>query len=150
MQISKHFQSHELVAPEFHNSEFPDIWFISQWQIQVAEFFRERFGTTIINDYGFGGEMYAAGITYTMSGTRPPRENVIGSRWSQHKFMNALDLKFDAYTPDEVRDDMQNNPMVYLEQGITTTESGEIADTWVHVDGRLWGEELSNVQIVGS
>lgn len=148
MKISKNFDSHELVAPEHHNSDYPDIWFISKWQESAVEFFRERFGPTFVNDYGFGGEVYAQGITYTMSGTRPP-DTDIGAKWSQHKLANALDLKFQNVTPDEVREDMKNNPGIYLMHGITTTESGKIANTWVHVDGRQWNKELKEVQIVG-
>jgi len=138
MKINSYFQGHEIAPPEVHNSgHLKDIWFISRWQIRVSEFFRKRFGETIINDYGFGGEQYASNITYKMSGTRPPNTNV-GAFWSQHKFKNALDFKFKHATPDEVREDILKNQSLYLKAEVTTIESGEIADSWVHIDGRVW------------
>lgn len=149
-KVSKNFHDHELVDPEImENDDLLADWFISEWQIQVAEELRKRYGVIIINDYGFGGGTYAEDITYNYSGTRPPFKHVIGAMWSQHKFMNALDVKPKELTNDELKDDILKNEQFFLNLGVTTMESRDIADTWTHLDGRRWGYDIAHIQIVG-
>jgi len=48
----------------------------------------------------------------------------------------AFDCTIKGYTADEVRQKILDNEGLFMEEGLTTLESGEYATTWVHSDIR--------------
>ncbi len=79
----KYFSPQELMPPELNANLW--IYVFDPNILRLADIFRERFGTTIINNYAFGGATKYAGFReFNYPG---------GSKYSQHKFGRALDLK---------------------------------------------------------
>jgi len=70
------------------------------------------------------------------SGFREP-ECTIGARLSDHKRGIALDIVPKDITPEEIRQDIISNFLVYRKLGLTTIEMG--TDTWLHISLRYTG-----------
>lgn len=141
-RISKHFSLEEFVDPEYirleEAGELLARWYVSKWQVDVAEFLRKRYGVTYINTYAWDDN------GRTEAGTRLPTTKT-GATFSQHKYMNALDPQFKKVSAEEVRNDCLANMDLFREYGITTIESGEYAPTWFHCDGRDWNDKRIHV-----
>lgn len=129
-KISDNFYTAELVHPRFLELFGARAkWYISQWQIDTAEFIRDFFNRpVIINDYMWGGKMQNRG-------TRPPNSTV-GAYYSQHKMMMAIDFHIKGLTIDHIYNVILSNQSVFMQHGITTIESVEFTPGWIHVDGR--------------
>ena len=102
----------------------------------TADALRERFGTTTINSWLWGGR-------YKESGLRD-FNTTTGAKLSQHKFGNADDCKFKNATPEEVRQDIKANPDRDCYKFITCVEEG--TKTWFHFDVR----NHENVEVLES
>lgn len=141
MTWPKNFSGPEFVPPEIWK-RFGDksIWFLDPRILDLSQFFRDRFEAVMrINTWSAGGNL-------SLRGFRPPATS-IGALLSQHKFGRAIDFNIDGYSPDEIRQDIFDNEQMYLrETPLTTIESGEIADTWVHADIRSTG--LNEILVV--
>ena len=126
----KYFQLHEVVYPGAIQARGEQAWQLMDDRIlRAADWLREKFGPCVINGK-FGGK------GFTESGLRDPF-TATGSKFSQHKFGRALDLKFTKVSVKEVYDYILSNQPEARENGITTVES--ILDTsgkWLHIDCR--------------
>jgi len=135
MQIRKDFDLREFVPPEiwrrFHGASR---WFIDEDTLDLAQFIREYFGKRVtINNWHYGGD-------FRYRGFRPPGCDG-GASLSQHKFGKAIDFNVSGLSPDEVREEIFANKSTFMNEGLTTLEDGEIADTWVHADLRNTGDD---------
>lgn len=124
---AKYFATYELLPPELENS-VPDVykWLLFDDRlIWTADALRELFGPAVCNNWKSGGP-------YSLRGMRPMTDTT-GSKYSQHRFGRALDLKFKNATADEVRADMKANPTREAYKYIRGIEEGI---TWFHFDVR--------------
>jgi len=136
MKISEHFESEEFLSKETHAAivakGLQPQWFIDIDLVGFCEWLREKCGTSvIINNWKWQGQ-------YNFSGLRGPKD--MGAELSQHKFMNAIDVKVKGFTPAQLRDIIFDNFDYLNEQfGITTIEKIKDTPTWLHVDRRWTG-----------
>lgn len=167
--LSKNFSDHELLPPEIYNNKYPNKWFINRLQVAFLQFVKDWFvkamvgvmfmtkgGTRkkvtnvliVVNNWKTGGKK-------KYSGFRPPNCTT-GGRLSQHRFKDGVDwetiLIFEDGTREElsanmVREEIIDNEKVFMEQGLTTLESGKFAPGWTHADFR-W-TDLDHILIVG-
>jgi len=107
------------------------LWFIDPKVIQIARFVRNRMGKPVnINTWKWrenGGFQY-----------RGLREQgvAIGAAFSQHRFGRGLDLDVVGMGVSEIMEDIQKQPKLYMEAGVTTVEDPKFTPTWVHFDCR--------------
>lgn len=98
--------------------------------LDLAQFYRDFFQARVtVNDWAWNED------GFTLRGYRPPRTDT-GAELSQHKFGRAFDCDIEGYSADEVRSIIQANEGIFMSEGLTTIESGEIATTWIHSDIR--------------
>jgi len=130
MQVRPNFDLREFVPPSVWNRfGTASQWFLDPRMLDLAQFYRDYFEAPVrVNDWHYGGD-------FTERGFRVPDTNT-GARLSQHKFGRAFDCNVEGYTPDEVRREIKQNEKLFMEKGLTTLESGDIATTWVHSDIR--------------
>ena len=123
--IPKHFKIEELVPPEYMSKYTPyQLWMMFDSRIlKGADMLRERHGSMTINNWLWGGD-------YKYSGIRP-ESWYKGPSASQHRFGRALDPKFKKSTPQEVRQDIKNNIMLF---GDFIKRVEKDTPTWVHID----------------
>lgn len=150
MNIRPNFDVREFVPPRVWN-QFgrASRWFLDPRMLDLAQFYRDYFDAPVrVNDWHFGGADSASRSDsdqssshtqyegdFTERGFRLPDSNV-GARLSQHKFGRAFDCNVRGLTPDEVRSRIMDNEALFMAEGLTTLESGDIATTWVHSDVR--------------
>ena len=135
MKLTKNFYLHEFINPDILKwyGEVVSLGFIDNRIVDIAQFFRDRFGKPIV----INGEFL--GITFTESGLRKFNTQT-GAIMSQHKFGRAVDLKWEGMDADEVRADIINNYEKFRSKGLTTVEKD--TDTWIHVDCRFTKDNL--------
>ena len=123
---SKYFVIQELVSEAIYNKRGEKAWeLLNPKLIKTMDTIKERFplGTMTINNWKWGGTRDESGLRTAESGYYSPT--------SQHSLGNAIDAVFNAYTAEEVRQDIINNPSSYpYVKGIETDIS------WLHVDVR--------------
>jgi hypothetical protein len=129
MKVSKDFSVFELVD-EGTYEKFGDssVWFLDERTFPILQYFRERFGSTTVNTWKWGGSLNYRGFR--------PIHCAIGGTYSQHRFGRGFDITCKDATPDEIRDDILRNESLYLSKGLTTIEMGV---DWVHWDIRNTG-----------
>ena len=137
MKVSKNFESEEFLSKETHDylvSKGISVqWFVDKQMVEFCEWLKAKCNNAkvIINDWKWKGQ-------YNYSGLRSPKD--IGAEYSQHKFMNAVDIKVDGYTPTQLRQSVVDNfSYINKEFGITTIEKIKDTPTWLHVDKRWTG-----------
>jgi hypothetical protein len=130
MQIRKDFDLREFVPPSvWQDFGAASRWFLDPRMLDLAQFYRDFFSApVIVNSWAWNGRFEERGF-------RLPTTNT-GARLSQHKFGRAFDCNVEGMTPEEVREHIMDNEALFMEKGLTTLESGEIAKTWVHSDIR--------------
>jgi len=140
MKIWRNFDLREFVPPAvWKDFGSASRWFLDPRMLDLAQFYRDFFDTPVrVNDWHYGGN-------FTERGFRLPGTNT-GARLSQHKFGRAFDCNVRGLTPDEVRSRIEANENLFMEKGLTTLESGEIATGWVHSDIRT--TDQNNIMIV--
>jgi len=140
MKLSKNFRLEEFVPQGiWANFGKSSIWFIDKRIVDIAQFFRDRYGHEItINDWAFGGHRTGSGLRYW--------DTAVGAQMSQHKFGRAIDMKWLTYdmNMDVVREDIRQNEAEFMACGLTTVEEG--TDTWLHADCRWTG--LSQIKFI--
>jgi len=123
---SKYFEIHEIVSKDMYHLKGEKAWrYVHKDLIQAIDTLKERFpqGTATINNYYWGGDRQ-------WSGLRTP-DSPYFSFTSMHSFMQAVDIKFSAYTAEEVRKDILTNQELY-----PTIKGLELGVSWVHIDIR--------------
>lgn len=137
MKVSEHFDSEEFLSKEVHNyvvskGLLPQ-WYIDKGLVEFCEWLKKKCNgaKVVINDWKWKGQ-------YNYSGLRGPKD--IGAELSQHKFMNAIDVKVEGYTPIQIRQIIIDNfSEVNRSFGITTIERVNDTPTWTHIDKRWTG-----------
>jgi len=150
MKIRPDFDLREFVPPSvWQDFGVASRWFLDPRMLDLAQFYRDYFGSPVrVNDWHYGGADSASRSDsdqssshtqyegdFTERGFRLPDTNT-GARLSQHKFGRAFDCNVEGLTPNEVRREIKQNEDLFMEKGLTTLESGDIATTWVHSDIR--------------
>jgi hypothetical protein len=152
----KHFAIEEVFPPETVQDSLEngivkeDIWRIMDLRILLTlDRLRERFGTTVVNDYLWGG-------SNTYRGFRPSNSLVdldylrryreFKASWSsftsQHCFGRAIDCKFKNVSAEEVRADIKADPFNPTYEYITAIEENT---SWLHFDVRSWNKQESGI-----
>jgi len=133
MKITENFYSEEFISKDTHKEivkkGLEPRWFINKDLVLFCEWLKQKTkGSVIVNNWKWSGQ-------YHLSGLRGPKD--IGAELSQHKFMNAIDIKVKGYTPSQLRDIIVDN-FEYINKtfGITTIEKIEDTPTWLHIDTR--------------
>ena len=135
MKATKNIAWYELVPKAYYRnnegyaSAFQRV--MDQGIVQAGQWFIERWGTTYLNDWYWGGGNDSRGWR--------PADDPDGAALSQHKFGRALDGSPESASPVEVHVDIINNPQLYLDAGITTFETVWLTPSWVHMDNRWHG-----------
>jgi hypothetical protein len=131
----KYFALNEVVYPGAIQARGEQAWQLMDERIlRGADWLREKFGPCTIN-----GKFNGKG--FSESGLRDPFTTT-GSKFSQHKFGRALDLKFHKVTCKEVYDYIIRNPGEARDNGITTVEDINYTGSWLHCDCRLLPESF--------
>lgn len=119
----KYFKIHELVPPNIYKRyKERAIMFLDSRIVYMADLLREELDVPCtINNYYWEGN-------YSNSGLRDFTSR-IGSKYSQHKFGRALDLKFKNIKAETVRQHILTNQDKY--KFITRMEKNV---SWVHID----------------
>ena len=134
MKLTKNFYLHEFINPDILNwYGNVSLGFIDNRIVDIAQFFRDRYGKPIVINGEFGG------LTFTESGLRKFNTRT-GALMSQHKMGRAVDMKWEGMVADEVRADIINNYEKFRSKGLTTVEKD--TDTWIHVDCRFTKDNL--------
>lgn len=141
MQVSEHFELIEFIDPVTY-SNFADnsIWFIDQRLINVAEAFRVIVNKpVIINDWHIHGKYKESGLRTFNTTT--------GSKYSQHRYGRAADLKVKGMTGQQLFNVAKANWDMLKEFGLTTVENPQATPTWLHCDTRQW-QDTTELHIV--
>jgi len=130
MQVRPDFDLREFVPPSVWEAfGAASRWFLDPRMLDLAQFYRDYFDASVtVNTWAWNGRFKERGF-------RLPDTNT-GARLSQHKFGRAFDCNIAGMTPEEVRERIMDNEALFMDKGLTTLESGEIAKTWVHSDIR--------------
>lgn len=138
MKITKNFSLQELVDKEtFERWGNFSMRFLDKDTVKLLQFFRDRYGSTTVNNWAYGGNLQYRGF-------RPPNCTVGGSM-SQHRFGRAFDINCTEWSPDEIREDILKRQDLFLEQGLTRIEDGAFAPTWLHFDTAWTGDDHIHV-----
>lgn len=163
-----------LPQPVYEHPTRNPLWYLDEGTVGLAQFFRDWWGVPVyLNNWHRGGERNLAGfrlpetgiidhlqeegigvekaerMKQDMLGLNGLDEEILtlGSWWSQHKFMKAIDPKIDGLSADDARQEIMDHQQEFMEAGLTTLESGTFAPTWVHADRRITG--LDHILMVG-
>lgn len=155
MKVAADFDIREFVPETLWEQFGPKcIWFINPTIITLAQFYKDYFSgyfqqevNIIINDWLWGGRFDERGYRYPKSET--------GSKLSFHRggLCSAFDCEIriaetgEEIEPDLIREIILKNEAEFMQQGLTTLESGEYATGWIHSDCRNTG--LKYILIVG-
>ena len=124
---STKFKIHELVPLRLYNSVHEDVlWgMIDDKLIETIDYLKELFpeGSMTINNYMWGGERGWSGLRTKDSSYYSPT--------SQHSIGKAVDIVFSAYTTDEIRQYILDNPSEFPHVG-----GIELLVSWLHLDVR--------------
>lgn len=145
IRLTNNFWLDEFVAPEIYKRfQGNSLIFVNPLLIKIVQLLRNRFGCVIINNWSQHGKIDASEFLlleesqkqnyFTKSGLRSPWCSV-GATYSQHKFGNAVDLKFTTATPKQVRKDIiKNYDTLYKPLGLMAMEDN--TTSWLHIDCR--------------
>lgn len=128
------------VSDNFNLSEFLDKESSTNLEriINIAQFVRTETKLPVtINNWESGGQ-------YQFSGYRPP-QCTIGSKTSEHRVFNAIDLKIGKMTGKEMFDWAVKNANKLYELGVRRIEDTSLTPTWLHLDCKEHGKIAINV-----
>ena len=128
MYKCKYFKIYELVPPTVYQERGHKAWeLLDENLLRVIDELRNIFGSATINSWKWGGE-------FKWSGLRTANCK-IGSKYSQHRFGRAADMKFKNISPKEVRAIIKNDARFWGRvMGIKCIENK--TPSWLHVDVR--------------
>lgn len=135
MKISKNFYAEEFLSKEDYehiiSRDLDPRWYIDKGIVDFLEWLKimTNGAKITINDWKWGG-------VYNLSGLRSFSCD-IGAELSQHKFINAVDIKVEGWSVEGIFAIISDN-FEYINKhfGITTTEDIKKTPTWNHVDTR--------------
>ena len=155
MKVSKNFDIREFVPQAlWDDKKKASLWYVSPIVIQLAQFYKDFFSdyfgeevTVTINDWLWGGVYHNRGYRFPMT--------EVGSPLSFHRggMCTAFDCEIRVKStgqeidPNRIREIILENEKLFMEQGLTTLESGRFAPGWIHSDHRNTG--LDTILIVG-
>lgn len=136
----KNFRVEELVSSHLYQLLGDNSWslFNGEFLVEVDQFvsdIKEDLGckSVVINDWLWNGP-------FTQSGFREANSTT-GSKKSQHRQGNALDLKFVGITIDEALDYLIKHqdryPYIKRYEDLSATRSTNKYGGWLHLDGKL-------------
>jgi len=97
MYKCEHFIIQELVDPKTYKERGEKAWkLFDPLLLMGIDILRDKWGPCTINDWFWGGK-------FKWSGLRT-KDCKIGAVYSDHRFAQAFDLKFENATPKEIRD----------------------------------------------
>jgi len=139
MYKPKYFRLQELVPREIYENTPPErhgrLWKVFDERLLITEDrLRERFGRATINNWYNGGNLQYRGWR--------PFNCGIGSELSQHKFGRGADSNHADASPEEIREDIINNPDRKEYEFITCIEMDV---TWLHKDIRNHDTQANGV-----
>ena len=132
LKLTEHFYIDEFLDIETYNAWVHDF---KKWKYydsllkvaNIAEFIREKVGKAVtINDWGLGGQFQFSGFRGTLC--------KIGSPASEHRKMNALDVKCSGFYGEEWELFVVHNKADLMQLGVSRVEHKSIAKTWLHLD----------------
>jgi len=141
----KYFQLYELMPEDMYKQLINQGWSVPKiWQVFFdvrillsADRLRSKYGKMSANTWYWGGQ-------HNYRGVRQP-DCKIGAKYSQHKYGRALDL-VPLETPLEtIWADMDQAPMAYQFEFITTCERNV---SWLHVDCRNHNKNQHGILLV--
>jgi hypothetical protein len=149
MYKPKYFAAHEVVPPHIYKQRKNSSFLMMDERIlKAADILREQFGPAYINTYNLKNSPYGRGFKW--SGLRDElfKKEMQGkkfSKFSDHFYGRALDLKFPKTSPKKVRKwiklhkdfyvpDPKNSTLITIQEVITCVE--EDTPTWVHISCR--------------
>lgn len=122
MKLARNIQDYELL-PEKLLGMNPYI-FLDIRLINVVQKFIDRYGTTIYNDYHWGGNNDSRGFR--------PFDDKDGSIYSDHKFGRAADGVPKYVDVLSIHEDAIKKPTIFTNMGITMIEVASLTPTWIH------------------
>jgi len=133
MYKTKHFKIEELISQPLYelfkiSGKLYQLWGCFDDRIlKTADALREHYGKAYINNWLWGGNNHDKGFrTFDCE---------IGAVWSQHKFGRALDLWFENYTSEKIREEISAAIPESLEKsGLHFIRRIEEDVDWLHVD----------------
>lgn len=127
----KHFKAQELVPPSVYNVRGDkSIQLFDTNALKLIDWLRDRYGSTTINDWSWGGNFSQSGLrTVEFYGS----DESYHKSFSQHKYGRAFDLKFKDVSAEEIRTDLK---AMWELQGLGFPITLEDDVSWVHVDTR--------------
>jgi len=136
MKLTQNFDLREFVPPEiFEKFGANSIWFVDNRLVSLAQFVRDHFNRPIvINDWYRGGKRKYSGYR--------PHDCPVGVVNSQHRFGRAMDIVVKNMLPDEIREAIRKDKVLFFQAGLRAIEND--TPTWVHLDirnsnnGLLW------------
>lgn len=118
-----YFTSAEFCSRDAYAKLGPQVMrYVNSLAAFTADQLRHKFGPTTINSWSWNGDRQYSGL-------RLPEEPYYRLT-SDHSFGNALDMVFNDYTAQEVRDYIEQNPDEF--PFITFIEEGTKVD-WLHI-----------------
>lgn len=129
MRIAKNFVLQEFVSHEtWRRFGTNSIWFIDPKIVAICQFLRNKFAVKItINDWHLGGNYFESGFRDSLS--------TVGSKFSQHRFGRAADIKVKGLNSNLVRKFIIEDYKELNKLGLTSIEID--TETWVHIDTRF-------------
>ena len=131
IKVSEFFYLDELVAPEiYHKWGAKSIYFLDRSLIIGLVALRKMTDAPIyINNWGIGGARKYSGLR--------PKDCLVGSKFSQHKFGRAFDIRSKLYSPAELRAILDEYATFFVGNGLITGYELD-TDTWTHIENRVW------------
>lgn len=134
----KHFEYHELLPPEHkHLGNWGTLKIMDKNILTVADYFRHMFGSTVINNYNWGGSYMDSGFRNTESYERMNSD--FDKSLSQHKYGRAIDVKPNDIDALEAWWFIVDHPVKWLRKGLKRIEAMELTVDgaqypWIHLD----------------
>jgi len=120
MYKCKHFGIKELVSKKVYEDRGTKAWgLLDERALKTLDALRDRFGSTTVNDWSWGGANQYRGFREDGCG--------VGAEYSQHKYGRAKDCTFRDVSAEVVRQYILDNPDEF-----PYISSIEMGVSWLH------------------
>lgn len=161
-KVTKDFDLREYVSPDVYNKYGnKSIWFVNPVLYSLMQFHKEMLEdeyegkiSVVINSWHYGGNRKWSGHRTYKYINQMIKRGIKTATLSQHigGMCNATDSKVflngKEIPAEEIRKFVLKNEDAYMNEGLTTIESGKWARTWNHMDCRPTA--LEHILIVGA